>query len=171
MEEPLNNNYTKKKKIIKELLKDIQKKQKKHYKKYAKLKKINTAIRTGINILNSVSVCSLILGLTPTAPIAVIIALSTTTCSGILSSGVTAYQLDLKVHHHNTSYLQYIDLYRDYTARLHINNLSSKDLTQMLSEINSRLGLIEDASLPINESITPNENSHGQRRRSNSSSD
>lgn len=142
-------NYDIKKKMIKNILKDIDKKKELHYKKYSKYKKINTTFKSIINFLNSVSVCSLVLSFSPVSSPVLIIALSTTTISGLSSAAISAYELEHKIHSHNTSYLQYTDIYRDISARLRRNGLSSQDLDNMLTEINSRLGLIEDQSLPV----------------------
>lgn len=62
---------------------------------------------------------------------------------------MSAYEIENKFHSHQTSYLQYVDVHRDLSARMFRNGLSSQDLDNILSELNSRLGLIEDNSLPI----------------------
>lgn len=144
-----SDNYTIKINMIKDILKDIEYRKRKHYKKYSKYKKINTIIKSGINACNAVSVCSLVLSFTPMSPAVLIIALSATTCSGISSAILNAIELDHKIQSHNTSYLQYTDIHRDLSTRVRRNGLSSQDLDVLLSEINNRLGLIEDQSLPI----------------------
>ena len=105
--------------------------------------------KTAINGLNAVSVSSLILTFTPVSPVAVVVALSTTTLSSISSAVLQTFELEHKIQTHNTSYLQYSDIYREYSAKLKRNHLSSDDYDDMLSELNARLGLIEDSSLPI----------------------
>jgi hypothetical protein len=144
-----NDNYQKKIGMIKKLLNEIKQKKQAHYKKFAKLKKINTIAKTIINVLNAVSVCSIVLSFSPTSGTTVIIALVATSISSISSVALTSYDLDSKVQSHNTSYLQYVDIYRDNSARLRRNGLSSTDLDHILSELNNKLGLIEDGSLPI----------------------
>ena len=59
------------------------------------------------------------------------------------------YDLPSKYHSAQTSYLQYADLYRDIRNRIARNHLSSEDYDLLLTEINSRLGLIEDQCLPL----------------------
>lgn len=147
------DNYTIKMDMIKDILKDTEMKKKKHYKKYTKFKKINTLSKSCINTLNAVSVCSMILTFTPVSPAVMIVALSATTCSGVGSAVLSSFDLEHKIHSHNTSYLQYTDIYRDISARIRRNHLSSEDLDILLTEINSRLGLIEDQSLPIRISV------------------
>ena len=146
------SNYKIKMAMIKNILKDVNDKKNKHYKKYSKYRKINTLSKSGINLLNSISVCSLVLAFTPISPAVLILALTTTTISGVSSAGLSAFELEHKIHSHNTSYLQYTDLYRDVSARIRRNGLNSEDLDILLTEMNSRLGLIEDQSLPIRNS-------------------
>ena len=150
------DNYTIKMDMLKDILKDVEKRKRKHYKKYSKLKKINTLATSGINGCNAISVCSLVLSFSPILPVATIIALTSSTCSGLGSAVLNSFDLDHKIHSHNTSYLQYTDIYRDLSARIRRNGLNSEDLDNLLTEINSRLGLIEDQSLPIQISVTRN---------------
>ena len=145
----MSKNYDIKMKMIKDILKEISIKKKIHYKKFYKFKKINTFCKSFINGLNAVSVCSLILTFSPGSIALVITALSATSLSAITSAIHTSTDVEGKVHSHNTSYLQYTDIYRDISARLFRNHLQSEDLDILLSEINARLGLIEDQSLPI----------------------
>lgn len=153
------DNYTIKIGMIKDILKDTEMKKKKHYKKYSKYKKIKTITETCINSCNAVSVCSLILTFTPISPAVLIVALTSTTMSGVGSAIIGSFDLDHKIHSHNTSYLQYTDIHRDISARIRRNHLSSEDLDDLLTEINSRLGLIEDQSLPVRISIIRENNS------------
>ena len=144
------NNYMGKVGLIRHILEDVKKRKNIHYKKFGKLKKINTFIKSFVNGLNAVSVCSLILSLTPATSIVSIIALSATSISATISAVSSSMDLEGKIHSHNTSNLQYNDLYRDVSARLLRNGMSSEDLDNLLSEINTRMSLIEDSSLPIN---------------------
>jgi hypothetical protein len=144
-------NKDKKLDLIKKVLKDIKKKKKEHYKKFADLNRINTLLKTLIAGLNTISVCSLVLSFFPLSIVCQIISLVSTSMSAIISSLKHAYELEHKVHSNQTSYLQYTDVLRDMSARIYRNGLSSEDLDYMLSEINSRLGLIEDNSPALND--------------------
>ena len=148
-----DENYKKKIKMIRETLGEIKKYKMKHYMRFRRLKRQSTLIKTAVNGLNAVSVCSIVLSLAPLSPVCAIVALSSTTVSGIVSAVANAYDLENKVHSHQTSYLQYTDVHREVSARLHRNGLSSADLDQVLGDLNARLGLIEDNSLPIKISI------------------
>ena len=143
------NNYQGKIKLIQNILEDIKNKKQSHYKCFSRYKQINTLIKSVVNTLNAVSVCSMVLTFTPVSHTVMIIALSATSVSAITSVVHSSTDIEGRVHSHNTSYLQYTDIYRDVSARLLRNGMSSQDLDNLLSEINSRMGLIEDQSLPI----------------------
>lgn len=143
------DNYQGKIKLIQGILEDVKNKKQAHYKCFARYKKINTFVKSVVNALNAVSVCSMVLTFTPVSPAVMIVALSATSISAISSAVHSSTDIEGKVHSHNTSYLQYTDLYRDISARLLRNGMSSQDLDLLLSEINARMGLIEDQSLPI----------------------
>ena len=146
---PTPDNYNGKIQLIKDILEDVKKKKQTHYKYYARYKKINTFSKSFINTLNALSVCSMVLTFTPINPVVMIVALSATSISAITSAIHSSTDIEGKFHSHNTSYLQYTDIYRDVSARLLRNGMSSLDLDNLLTEINSRMGLIEDQSLPI----------------------
>ena len=135
--------------MIRSILDDVKKRKAEHYKQFGKFKKINIFTKSLINALNAVSVCSIVLTLTPISPVILIVALTATSISGITSAVNSALDIEGKVHSHHTSYLQYTDIYRDVSARLLRNGMSSADLDTLLTEINARMGLIEDLSLPI----------------------
>jgi len=143
------NNYNGKVEMIRCILDDVKKRKKEHYKQFGKYRKINTFTKSLVNALNAISVCSMVLTFTPVSPAILVVALSCTSISAISSAVHSATDVEGKVHSHNTSYLQYTDLYRDISARLLRNGMSSLDLDNLLTEINSRMGLIEDHSLPI----------------------
>ena len=143
------DNYKGKIKLIKDILEDVKNRKQIHYKQFGKYKKINTFSKSIINTLNALSVCSMVLTFTPVSPAVMIVALTATSISAITSAVHSSTDIEGKVHSHNTSYLQYTDIYRDVSARLLRNGMSSQDLDNLLSEINARMGLIEDQSLPI----------------------
>ena len=143
------NHYDDKVEMIRCILDDVKKRKKEHYQQFGKYRKINTFTKSLVNALNAISVCSMVLTFTPVNSVVVLVALSATSISGITSAVNGAMDIEGKVHSHNTSYLQYTDLYRDISARLLRNGMSSLDLDNLLTEINSRMGLVEDHSEPI----------------------
>ena len=97
------NNYMGKIELIRHILEDIKKRKNTHYKKFGKLKKVNTFIKSFVNGLNAISVCSLVLSLTPSSAITLIISLTATSISGITSAISSSMDLEGKIHSHNTS--------------------------------------------------------------------
>jgi hypothetical protein len=143
------SNYDGKVRFINSILAEIKIRKQKHYKKVSLYKKINTTVKAIINGLNAVSVCSIIVSMTPISPFVMILALTTSTVSGITTAVVQSIDLEEKLQSHNTSNLHYNDLYRDICGRILRNGLSSEDLDSILGELNARLSLIEDSSPPI----------------------
>lgn len=150
----MNENYENKKKSLKQSLKGIKNKKNKHYNKFRKFKRWNMIIKAIINGLNAISVSSIVVSMSPVSPVMIIIALTSTSLSGVITATTNAIGIDDKVNGHQTSYQQYGDLYRDINARLLRNGLSSEDLDNLLSDLNTRLSLIEDNSLPISNEIS-----------------
>lgn len=150
----MNENYENKKKSLKQSLKGIKNKKNKHYNKFRKFKRWNMIIKAIINGLNAISVSSIVISLSPASPVMIIIALTSTSLSGVITATTNAIGIDDKVNSHHTSYQQYGDLYRDINARLLRNGLSSEDLDNLLSDLNTRLSLIEDNSLPISNEVS-----------------
>jgi len=144
-----NSNYHVKVDMIKCILDDVKCRKTQHYAAFGKYKRINMAMRSFVNTLNAVTVCSMVLTFTPVSPALMVVAITASSLSGIASALSSAVDIDSKVHSHHTSYLQLNDLFRDMSARLVRNGLSSVDLDRLLGEVNERMGLIEDHSLPI----------------------
>lgn len=149
MEETVNDNSELKKKLIRSILKKMKKKEMKYYKRFKKMRKINRCLKSVINGLNALSVCSLILMFSPISPVFLIIALSSTSLSGVSNAVISASDLERRITTDQTSYLQYADLYRSIDNMLLVNHLSSTDLDNELKTINEKLGLIEDSSNAI----------------------
>jgi len=147
------DNYTIKIYMVKDILKDVENRRQKHFQRYSKYRKINTLSKGCINACNAISVCSIILTFTPVSNSVMFVALAATSVSGVYSAVLNSFELEHKINSHNTSYLQYTDIHRDISARIRRNNLNSEDLDILLAEINSRLGLIEDQSMPVSVSI------------------
>jgi hypothetical protein len=143
------SNYDGKVRFINSILSEIKIRKQKHYKKVSLYKKINTITKAVINGLNAISVCSIIVSMTPMSPLVMILALTTSTVSGIATAVVQSIDLEEKLQSHNTSNLHYNDIHRDISSRILRNGLSSEDLDSILGELNARLSLIEDSSLPI----------------------
>ena len=140
-------NYDIKKELIRDELKKIKERKLKQYNRYKKLKSFNITSKTIINLLNAVSVSSIIVSYSY-LPFSTIIALSSTAISSLLSVLLSSYEMDNKITVHHTTSLQLSDLYRTINLRILRNNLSSDDLDEIILDVNDRLALIEDYQLP-----------------------
>lgn len=143
------NNYNTKVLLIKDTLADIKFRKQRHSSLHNKYRKINTMIKMVVNALNAVSVCSMVLTFTPISDMILLGALSSTSASSILSALSSATDLDEKISSHNTSCLQYNDIFRETQALVLRNGLSSHDLDVLIAQMNEKISLIEDRSLPI----------------------
>lgn len=141
--------YAHKKRLIDGLMRQAKFKSRMHYLKYMSFKAISTRLNIIVNILDAISVSSIVINMSPEYTNLKISSLVTTSTSAILSIFVTTYDFNDKINRHQTSYLQYTDIYRDIDAKIAANGLTSKELDAMLTQLNSRLGLIEDQSLPL----------------------
>jgi len=137
-----------KKDMIRKYLKQIKVKKKVHYNLFKKFKRYSTLSSTLVNCLNTCSVSSIILSMSGNK-VALIVSLSCTSVSSIISVVASSMGFDERYHSHQTTHLQYSDLFRDTNNRLVRNHLSSEDLDGMLSDLSNSLGLIEDVSSPI----------------------
>ena len=146
--EPLQTNYTKKVNMILDILTYIEDLRDSQHVRFVNLKNTNTVLKSCVNVLNVVSISNLIVAQLPVTQIVTIIALCTSSSSGLITALLNTYDIEFKINAYHTTYLQLSDLYRDISARLKINNLSSHDLDIFLNEINGKLGLIEDNQQP-----------------------
>jgi anaerobic glycerol-3-phosphate dehydrogenase len=138
--------YDEKKQLINDILETAKSKKKRHRTLVTRYRRFSTVAKALVNVLNAVSVSSLIAD-SPENPTMKYIALGTTSVSTIVSAFSQALGLEQKTESHNSTYLALSDLYRDFTARLLRNHLSSEDLDTLLGELNGKVSLIEDASL------------------------
>lgn len=128
------------------LLHDVKYKSKQHYKQYKKLRRFSNVLKIASNVLNTISVSSLVLMLSPISPVFIGVALVSTSISGVLSMILLSSNCDNKSSHHNTSSQQYRDLHRNIKQIILKNHLSNADLDALIIEINTSLSLIEDSS-------------------------
>jgi len=138
------SNYEKKKFMIYKILDNIKSRSNKHYNKFSHYKKKNRCLKVFINILNSISVCSLVISLRPTDHLIIFISLASSTLSTILSAYSSVCDYNDRSSLNQLNHLQYIDLYRNVKGDLLKNNLSSKDLDDIIDDLNNKLSLIEN---------------------------
>ena len=123
-----SNKIVDKYELLKDLIDKIEIKKNKQYKNYKKLRKFTSFVDTTSNILNSITVSSVITTLTITQPYFLIITCVCSSTTLLLQAGRTGYNADMKKEKYSTSYHQYTDLLRGLKARLAKNNLSSVEI-------------------------------------------
>ena len=143
------DNYNTKMKLIKDSLNDIKNRKKNHSDLHNKYRKMNTVVKGFVNTLNAVSVCSMVLTFTPISDMIMLSALASTSVSSVLSAMTSAIDLEEKISSHNTSCLQYNDIYHETQALVLRNGMSSSDLDVVIDQLNGKMSLIEDRSLPV----------------------
>ena len=113
--EQLNSNYTPKVKLIKSILEDIKKRKEAHYRCFGYYKNLSMYSKSFINTLNATSICSMMVTFTPVNPAIIILALSSTTMSGITSALQSAIDIDFKSHSHYNTVMHFERLVHDYS--------------------------------------------------------
>ena len=114
-----------------------------------KLKKVDDALEAVITGCGAVAVSSLIVTIATINPVTLIIGATFTSVSTIGGAMKRVYDVKGKYESCKTTFNQLSDLERESRAVLVRNHLESSDLQTLLEDINNRLSLIEDTSLPI----------------------
>lgn len=148
IEAPVDNYQLKKNLILQEIEK-MKYKRDIHYKFYKKYKMINTILKLIINILNAISVSSIVMEYATIYGFTNIIAMVSTTLSSIITIVINNFNLDDKINLHNLTKSQLTDLYRNTQITILKNNLTSNDLDYILEDINNQLSLINDIAPAI----------------------
>ena len=153
------DNFTAKLTMIRRRLDRIKHRKVEHFRQFKRLQRLSTKFKAVINVLNTISVTSLVLLFSGSEPTLIICACSTS-LSAIGTAVLSVVNMEEKSHSHQTSYLQFVELHDSYTAELLVDNLSGQDLDRILTDLNSKVGLILDTcepiELPVVKSITPN---------------
>ena len=147
-DENFNSKETKKQ-LIHSLLKDVSSKKKAYKKKMMKFKKINDAIEVIVTVLGAVAVSNLIATIAVINPITLLVGAVFASVSTIGGAVHKVYDLRGRYESCKTTYNQLSDLERESRAVLVKNHLESRDYQTLLDDINNRLSLIDDSSLPI----------------------
>jgi hypothetical protein len=126
----------------------IKQRQKEHFRQFKRLRRWNINFKACINVLNTISVTSLVIKLSGATTTLFVVTVSNS-LSAIGTAILSVINMDTKVHSHHTSYLQFVDLYDTYIAQLLHDNLDGKDLDRILTDLNTKVGLILDNCEPI----------------------
>jgi len=143
------DNYKLKKNLIFSEIEKMKNQKQAHYDLYKKYKFINTILKLIINVLNAVSVSSLVMEYASLYGFTNLVAMITTTISSVITIVINNFSLDDKINRHQLAKSQLTDLYRQTTLIVLKNNLSSSDLDTIIENINSQLSLINDTAPPI----------------------
>jgi hypothetical protein len=142
------DNFIAKMKMIRLRLDSIKKRQKEHFRQFKRLKKRNTYLKALINVLNTISVTSLVLSFSVSS-ITLFVCAASNSLSAVGTAVLSVVDMDAKVHSHQTSYLQFVDLHDTYIAQLLHDNLTGSELDRILIDINAKVSLILDNCEPI----------------------
>lgn len=135
-------------KLIEYRLEMINQRKRVHFGSFKRIKRYNMIIKSLVNVLNTVSVTSIAITFSGHQFTLVIGAVSNS-LSAIISAALSAIGLDEKTYSHQTSYLQFHDLYEKLISDLLVENLNNEVLDTILKEMNSHLGIILDSCEPI----------------------
>jgi hypothetical protein len=142
------NNFAAKMTMIRQRLDIIKHRQKEHFRQFKRIKKRNIYFKAIINVLNTISVTSLVLTFSVSSITLVVCAVSNS-LSAVGSAILSVVDMDAKAHSHQTSYLQFVELHDSYIAELLHDNLTGQELDRILVDLNAKVGLILDNCEPI----------------------
>jgi hypothetical protein len=142
------DNFTAKLTMIRQRLNHIRHRQAEHFKQFKRLNIWNINFKAIINVLNTISVTSLVLTFSGSQTTLVICTISNS-ISAIGTAVLSVVNMEAKSHSHQTSYLQFVELHDTYIAELLHDNLNGQDLDRILTDLNSKVGLILDNCEPI----------------------
>ncbi len=135
----------KKIKMINHQLKKIKKMEHTHYKNFKKFKKIITRCKVAVNVLNAITVSSVVLSFSGAIPILVVTIVSST-LSGLIQVVTDSVDYQDKMHTSQTTYLQLLDIYNVYKLKVMSKD---PDYDDILLELNSKLGIVLDSAEAI----------------------
>ena len=101
-----------------------------------------------INVLNTISVTSVVLTFSGTHATLLICAVSNT-LSAVGTAILTVVGMEEKYHSHKTSYLQFSDLHNTYMAKLLKDDVSGHELDDILADMCSKVSIILDSCEPV----------------------
>lgn len=138
-----------KRSLINSLLEEIAAKKRLYHRKMCYYKKADDISEACIIGSGSIAASSLFITITTINPVALIVGTAFTSASTIGSAIKRVLNVTNKYEMCKTTYTQLADLERETRAVLVRNHLESKDLQNLLDDVNNRLSLIEDSALPI----------------------
>jgi hypothetical protein len=143
-----DDNFKAKLKLIRHRLDRIRRRQAEHFRQFRRLTKWNINFKAIINVLNTISVTSLVLTFSGSHTTLILCTVSNS-LSALGTAILTVVNMDALSQSHQTSYLQFAEVHDDYLAELLVDDINGQDLDRILTEINSKVGLILDNCEPI----------------------
>ena len=138
----MDEQISRKKKIIHKKIKHLKKKVKIHNKRYKKLKIIDDVIDGTNSVLTGATIALIITGIG--IPPLLIVGASSSGIAFLIQRLQDKINFKEKYHKHLLIRKQYGDLCREIEAVLTHNDLTSEKLSSYIEEINQRINLIED---------------------------
>jgi len=138
-----------KKELVMDLVDEMIYKKRIYEKAMKRLKKRDDITEAIIMGSGSIAISSLVVTISTINPIALIVGTVFSSISTVGTAIKRVFSIREKYESCKTTYNQYSDLLRETRTILVKNHLSSQDLTTLLNDINNRMSLIEDASIPL----------------------
>ena len=135
--------------LIFKLLDEVQIKKQIYRKKMIQLKKIDDITEAVLIACGGISMSNLLVTVAIINPVTLIIGSVFASINAVGSAVKRVVDVKAKFESTKTTVNQLSDLERETRAVLTRNHLEKKDLQNLLDDMNNRLSLIEDSSLPL----------------------
>ena len=135
--------------VILALLDEVQQRKNIFRKKMVQLKKIDDATEAILMSCGAISISNLFVSVATVNPVTLIVGSVFATVNTVGSAVKRVVDIQSKFESCKTTVNQLSDLERETRAVLSRNHLEKKDLESILDDMNMRISLIEDSSLPL----------------------
>jgi len=135
--------------VILALLDEVQQRKNVFRKKMVQLKKIDDTTEAILMSCGAISISNLFVSVATVNPVTLIVGSVFATVNTVGSAVKRVVDIQSKFESCKTTVNQLSDLERETRAVLSRNHLEKKDLESILDDMNMRISLIEDSSLPL----------------------
>ena len=135
--------------VILALLDEVQQRKNVFRKKMVQLKKIDDTTEAILMSCGAISISNLFVSVATVNPVTLIVGSVFATVNTVGSAVKRVVDIKSKFESCKTTVNQLSDLERETRAVLSRNHLEKKDLESILDDMNMRISLIEDSSLPL----------------------
>jgi prefoldin subunit 5 len=135
--------------VILALLDEVQQRKNIFRKKMVQLKKIDDTTEAILMSCGAISISNLFVTMATVNPVTLIVGSVFATVNTVGSAVKRVVDIKAKYESCKTTVNQLSDLERETRAVLSRNHLEKKDLESILDDMNMRISLIEDSSLPL----------------------